>query len=204
MPDFRWDLRASRYRDSGGRFVPESAVRSWLDSAVDQSTNRMVSLTEQLQQGRLTMAEWQLQMMSEIKQAHLASAMAAHGGREAMSQADWGWAGQRIREQYQFLRNWANELANGTAPLDGRLISRARLYGNAPVTTFEAMKGRDARNSGAKMEERNVLSSADHCGECPSLAARGWLPLGTLPPVGTRECRVRDRCRIERRLVEAA
>jgi hypothetical protein len=204
VPNFTFDPRASRYRAADGRFGRERTLRTWLDAAIDQSATRTVALTQQLQQGTVTLAEWQAEMMQTIKASHVAAASAAHGGRQMMAPADWGWTGAKVKEQYQFLRNWANEIASGVAPLDGRLVARARLYADAPVATYEGMKARDARTSGLSLEEKNVLSAADHCGECPGLTARGWVPLGTLPAIGTRECRVRDRCRIIRRTVEAA
>lgn len=199
-PTYRYDTARGRYRDNRGRFIAERTVRGWVHKAMDQAIGRATMQAQALRDGKLSLGEFQRDWMAEIKQAHLAAAMAAHGGRAQMTASDWGWVGQRIKAQYQYLRGWAAEIAAGTAPVDGRMTTRAQMYGNAPVATYEAMKARDARASGKLLEERNHLDpAARHCSECPGLSSRGWVPLGTLPQVGSRQCRSRDRCTIERR-----
>jgi hypothetical protein len=81
------------------------------------------------------------------------------------------------------------------------MVARAQMYGRAAHSTFEAARSRDAEASGVEQEERNITGSGDPCTECPSLSARGWVPLGSLPPVGSRACLANCRCRIERRRV---
>ncbi len=170
----------------------------------EASGERMAGLTTRLQSGQMQLAEWQAAMHAEIRTTHLAASMAAHGGRAMMSQADYGFVGSQIKAQLQYLRAWSADIASGAAPLDGRLVNRARLYATSSVGTFAAVQARDARNSGAEMEERNFSSSADPCGECPALSAQGWVPLGKLPPVGQRACKAACKCRISRRKVGGA
>lgn len=198
-----YDLRAGRYRGEDGRFVAQSAIRGAVDDLADLSSERMATLTAELQAGTLSLADWQQRMMAEIKSAHVASAVAAHGGREQMSRSDWGFVGRQIRDQYGYLRQFAQQITDGTQPLDGRLPARARLYGQASRSTYEAVRRRDERNRGMT-EERNVLHGRDHCSLCPSLSARGWVPIGTLPPVGSRPCGQNDRCTISYRVAPAA
>lgn len=203
MAGYQYDLSASRFRDTAtGRFVSDRDVRSALDAVTDAAKARVTATSQALLDGKLSLVDWQTQMMAAIKDAHLTAAMAAHGGRDMMSNADWGWTGQRIREQYDYLRNFAAEVANGQQPMDGRLTNRATLYSDAATSTYEAMQARDAKNSGQAMEERNVLGpvKTEHCSGCLAENARGWVPLGALVPVGQRSpCRSRCRCRLVRR-----
>jgi hypothetical protein len=159
---YTFDPRIGRYRDDGGRFVTERTIRDAVDNLADLSSERMAALAQRLQAGSLTLADFQTQMMTETKSAHLAAGIAAHGGREQMAPADYGVIGRRIRDEYAFARQFAEDIASGKQPLDGRLVNRARMYGQAARSTFEAVRRRDERNRGND-EERNVLHGGDLC-----------------------------------------
>lgn len=203
MP-YTFDPLRGRYRDERGRFVSESSIRAAVDAVVDESSKRAMALTAQLQAGRLSLADWQAAMMASIKQAHVAAGVAAAGGFEQMSPANYGYLGSRIRAQYEFLRNWAAELASGKAPLDGLLpTARAALYGQAARGTFEAARAREQILRGA-VEQRNKLGKADHCAGCLEENGRGWVDAGELVPIGERLCKTRCRCTILYRQADQA
>lgn len=201
---FAYDPVSDRYRDaSTGRFVPERTVNAWIADFGRAAGSEMSAHTSRLVTGTLSLAEWESGMRAMVKDAHLAAAMAAHGGRQRMSQSDYGYVGSQVKEQYERLNAWARELGSGAAPLDGRAEARAALYGKAAHSTGAKMLARDRQRSGAR-RERNVLGDAEHCSGCLAATGRGWVPLGTLPPVGSRDCRANDRCRIEYSDAEAA
>lgn len=197
---YTWDARSGRYRGSDGRFLAGKVVRDAVDNLADLSSSRMAALSQRLLDGTLSLADWQAQMMAEAKAAHVAAGIAAHGGRPQMAPADWGTIGNRLRAEYGYLRTFAEQIADGRQPLDGRLVARARQYGQSARATYEAIRLRDDRVRGMTVE-RNILAGRDHCSQCPELTARGWVPIGSLPRIGSRQCRGNDRCRIERRRV---
>jgi hypothetical protein len=113
-----------------------------------------------------------------------------------MSQADFGRVGRVLRDQYEFLRSWSNDIASGAAPNDGRLPARSRLYSEAGRATFEGVRARDQRAAGVRFE-RNVLHASESCSGCRAENARGWVEIGSLVPVGSRlPCRARCHCTI--------
>lgn len=193
---YRWDAASRRYRAPSGRFVSDEGLVRELDSYIASSSDRVASLTQQLQSGSMDLAEWQDQMMREIKALHMNASTLAHGGRSQMSQADYGRAGRLIRDQYDFFRAWARDIASGVAPTDGRMIARSRLYANAARATFENVRARDQRNAGVRFE-RNILHPGESCAGCIAESGRGWVEIGTLTPIGHRvPCRVNCRCSI--------
>jgi hypothetical protein len=200
---FTWDPIARRYRGPTGAFVPDAAVRQAVDAVVDGSAERLAGLTQRLTAGALDLATWQQQMAAELKAVHLATITAGHGGWAQMSPADWGWAGQRLRQQYAYLRDWATALAAGTAPLDGRAGARARLYGDAARQSYEELRRRDGR-LGGDTEERRVRRASESCAGCRAEAGRGWQPAGTLAPLGSQQCRSRCKCVWQTRQVRRA
>lgn len=196
---FTFDARLGRYRDAdSGRLVSEAAVRLAIDAVADAASDHLADLTERMLRGDLKLADWQRSVMATIKTAHVAAGVAAQGGKAQMEPTHYGFLGSEIRRQYAYLRDLANGIAAGDIPLDGRLVARAGMYGQHVRVTYEAVRAKDAR-SRDYIEERNVLHSQESCRECSGLSSQGYVPLGTLPPIGSRSCLSRCRCQIQRR-----
>jgi hypothetical protein len=196
-PRYTWSPGASRYRDAAsGRFVALAAVEAAMDVQAADHAASMRGLTEQLRDGRISLPQWQQGMAQEIKAAHVNGAQLAKGGRQQMTQSDYGFVGQRVREQLQYLRGFAGQIEGGKQPLDGRALRRAEMYGEAGRSTHREMQRRMGVQRGQRFE-RNVLGAADHCAGCLEQTRRGVVPLGALVPVGQRDCRTRCKCRIE-------
>jgi len=194
---YRWNLGAGRYIRSNGQFVSFREVREALDAALDKAERRLVSLGDQLRSRSISIAQWQAQMAAELKYIHTTSASLAKGGWAQMSPADYGRVGFRLREQYAYLNRFAAEIAGGL-PLDGRFLQRVKLYAQSGRLTYH-MVLRAERVLRGETEEKNVLGVADHCPECVDTSAKGWQPIGTLPLIGTRQCRSNCRCHLEYR-----
>lgn len=203
MPDFTFDQRLNNgvgaYRGSNGRIISQVQVREALDGYVDNSQNVSRDLGGLLREGQISLADWQLQMRAHIKDVHLTAAAAQRGGWDNMTQADFGRVGQRIRVQYEYLDNFAKQIADGTQPLDGRFLVRSQMYTDASVATYDRFEV-NAFNTAGFDEERSILEpGARHCGLCESEAARGWQPIGSIIPIGERTCLTRCRCTKEYR-----
>jgi hypothetical protein len=195
-PDYRYNETARRYIGSDGRFVSAGAIRGALDTTLQTSRGNVDLICGQLQRGEISVAKWQAAMAQEIKVSHVASASAAKGGWAQMSQSDYGFTGAKIKEQYQYLQNFANEVASGKQPLNGAFLRRARMYNDAARGTYEDVKKREAKKAGA-IEERRVRHAADSCIDCIEYEALGWQPIGTLPKIGASICRTNCRCTFE-------
>lgn len=192
--EFSYDARTQRYRnDTSGRFVAWREVRAQVDRVIDSGANRMQALTERLVRGELTVADWMRAMGGEIKTQHLLAAVTARGGWEQMSPSDFGRLGAKLRNEYGYLRRFAEQIARGEIPLDGRVVARSRLYAHAARVEYEQIR----REAGIYTHERRVLHASESCEDCVEYAARGWRPIGTLPPIGDSRCGVNCRCTFE-------
>ncbi len=195
---YGWNEVAHRYYDAEtGRFVSQSDIRNALENLIDQSGLNMNTLTQSLQDGKISLAEWQTGMMREIKLTHTASGALANGGWGQMTQSDWGATGQLIREQYNYLRNFAKEIADGTQPLDGRMLVRADMYADASNGTYWEMDKRSHLANGYDFGRRVLEPGADHCDDCLEYASEGWMPIEDIPQIGNSQCMTRCRCEIE-------
>lgn len=197
-PAIRWDPGSRRYRDPRGRFVSRQQVREGLDAVLDASDREMGRLSQRPRDGAISLADWEAGMMRQIKITHLAAAVLERGGWQQMTPADFGRVGRQIRDEYARLRNFAAQIASGAQPLDGTLLRRARMYGQAGRGTFYRLAQQSWSERGFD-EERSILNPADHCPGCLSQAALGWQPLGQMIPIGQRDCLSNDRCDVEYR-----
>ena len=196
-PQFRWDDDVLHFVISiNGRTVPNTIVRSELDRITRASSLRMKALAESLRTGGISLAEWQTAMMGEIKSVHLAAGAFEQGGWQQMASRDFGRVGRVVRDEYDFLRNFANQIASGQQPLDGTLGSRAALYGQQGRHTFYEF-GRATAVSRGFDEERSVLGQADHCEGCVDEDAAGWRPVGEMIPIGERVCKANCHCAVQ-------
>jgi len=191
---FGFDPASQRFRDlSTGRFVSERAVRDGVDRVADLASARLGELTARFRTGEITAVQWQAEMMAQIKQAHISAALAAYGGRDAMTPARWGTVGQLIRREYAFARAFAADVLAGRQRQNGRMDARARLYGQSIRGTYENIRRREVAAAGLRFE-RNVRHSSESCRQCVNASGQGWVPIGTLPPIGNRTCRGNCRC----------
>lgn len=184
------------------RNTSREAVRLALDKALDKANGRAQSLAKQLQGGKIDLSTWRTGMRDVVKQTHLYSAMAAKGGRSQMTKADYGRVGQILargpkggRGQYQYLERFAREIQAGL-PLDGRFLQRVRLYTQSPRSTYHIFDQRVHASKGFE-EERNVRFAGDSCDGCVAADRSGWVEIGTLVPIGQRDCVGNCRCRID-------
>jgi len=203
--NFTWVDKLGKYRDlKTGRFVSEKLITRELDKVVSASAEAMKGLTRRMVDGSLSLPEWQLAMEKEIKLVTRQAAVIARGGLNQMSPADWGRVGAETKRQYQFLRKFANEVASGKQPLNGRAVVRAGLYGESGRGAYQETKRSAAKRKGFT-EERRVLGFAEHCESsggldgCVELAAKGWQPIGKLPRIGESPCRTHCHCNFEYR-----
>jgi hypothetical protein len=193
-PQYLWNERAAQYSDrKTGRFVGRQVIRNQLDNVIDASSQVMRAISQQLRDGDIGLAEWQIQMMQQIKTTHLAGAAMQRGGWQQMTQADFGRVGQIVRREYDFLRTFAEQIANGEQKLDGTLARRAGLYGQQGRPTYLVFWDSTAAQRGFD-EERSILQPAEHCTECVSEAAKGFQPIGQMISIGSRICRSNDKC----------
>ncbi len=199
---------ASAVRDAAKspiiRNTSRESVRLALDKALDKANVRAQSLAKQLQSGKIDLATWRTGMRDIVKQSHLYSAMAAKGGRSQMTQADYGRVGQILargpkgsRGQYQYLESFARQIQQGL-PLDGRFLQRVRLYTQAPRSTYHIFDRRVHESKGFE-QERNHRFAGDSCDGCIAASNAGWVEIGSLVPIGSRDCFGNCRCRIDYR-----
>jgi hypothetical protein len=199
---YNYDPRSLRYRGSNGRYVSAKQVRASVDQLIDAEALTMRQHAQDMLDGKINFAEWQLRSLATIKTLHTAMGIAGNGGKNNTSPSDYAAIGNMLKEQYKYFRGMVADIRRGKQPLNSSLLARVALYGQAGRKTYEAVRVRAGTNTGLK-EMRNILGPSDHChgasNGCIEQNKRGWVPIGDLVPVGERLCGPNCHCSVEMR-----
>jgi hypothetical protein len=189
--------------NANGRSVSDAQIQKQLDKLNDAYYDNVTRLAERLDSGNLSIAQWQERMRKEVKDVHRTNYIIGRGGVDKMTPRDWGRLGSDLRwMQYKALDGFALDIANGKRLPDGsfrpyseaEIKARSRLYVNASNKQYWRGKT-EAKLAAGFVEEQRFLNPAEHCGDCEGFAARGRVPIGTLPPPGEdSECQTNCKC----------
>jgi hypothetical protein len=112
-----------------------------------------------------------------------------------MTPADYGRAGQIIREQYGYLKGFANDIASGKQRLDGTLGVRAKLYSQAGRNSYYRSKA--ANMSDKVTHQMSVRSARDSCRQCLDLDRKVFrIDDASFPLPGRRVCNHNCQCHL--------
>lgn len=203
---YRWNSAAGQYIDKSGRFVPRALVREELDNVLDGISAKVDIASRALVSGTIDINEWLDTMTDLVKRSHLVSAAAQRGGWAQMSPADFGRVGRIVRDQYSYLRTFAEQIESGKQPLDGNLIRRAALYAQAGRDTFYVFQRLEMRQRGYNVVT-SVRNATDSCEDCIALDGVSYTwnegttqyenksaAIKVYKPIGRRICNKNCRC----------
>jgi len=198
---WRWDDTVNRYRDPQGRFISGKKLINIRDEFTARRMDAVNDLAEQMATDKLNLQQWTLNMRQEIKRTYLAEYEAGIGGRNMMTQSDFGRVGGMLKRQYEYLNNFAEEVRQGKLSV-AQIKLRARMYIDSATQSFERSRsisqgvpdlpqypgdGKTVCRSNCKCNwkiERVEfgwncywkLGVAEHCDDCVQNSAQ-WNPL---------------------------
>jgi len=203
MPSpWQWDDRAKRYRDtSTGRFITQHKAVTLRDYYIEAKKGEMDSLTRRLVDKQINLQQWTLEMRNQVKDTFINEYMLARGGRQNMTQADWGRVGAMLKKQYNFAEGFAKDIDAGKVSA-GQIQTRARMYVDSATQAFERAKSEslglpplpaypgdgqticrancqcswDIVDAEDHWEATWMLGIAEHCPDCMTNAEQ-WAPL---------------------------
>jgi len=188
-----YDRKTGRYRDERGRFLSKAAVGKLVDGRIYKLEAQLKQFTRMLIDNSITLEQWQGSVREAIKNAHIQAGIIGHGGKASMGSTQYGRIGQRLRAEYAYLQGFVRDLLDGrmSAPM---ALARIGLYAQSVRGSY--WEGTEAREQqrGFSLMRRILDAQAEHCQECIDYAARGMVPIGSLPMPGQR-CSCRSRCK---------
>lgn len=143
---------------------------------------------------KLSLGAWFAKMRDDVLYRHTAATLGLFGGKP-LGPADRDELAIQVTRQVGFLARFRAQIAAGIQLLDGTSLSRAGSYADAAFSTSWGVALMKAIRDG-HTEGKRRLHVADHCAGCVREAARGWVRLDQVAPIGSQECRMNCRCEI--------
>ena len=197
-----WEQGLKRYRNTAtGQFINARQMVPLRDQFIEAKKGAGIDLAQRLGRGDITLQQWEIEFRQQVKTAFVDEYVLGKGGRNAMTQVDWGRVGAMAKAQYQFAHTFAQDIAAGQLSL-AQIEARSALYFDSATQAFE--RGRAAshgltlpeypadgnQDCGSRckcawsiVEDDTewrctwVLDAlAEHCATCSANAAR-WAPL---------------------------
>jgi len=112
-----WDAAKTLFKKIRGQRTESiqrtsPARRDRLTALVVQG-GRTNDIVNDLFEQRIDHQQWTLQARQTVKQQFIAQYMLGRGGRAAMTQSDWGRVGAMLKQQYQYLQRFEQDLIDG-------------------------------------------------------------------------------------------
>lgn len=198
VSNYTYDLRLGRYRDPQGRFLSSAEVRHELDLTLKSIEADVRGLADAYRSKDIPAGVFEAEMRQHIKDVHLVSTALARGGWSQLDAVSYGRVGGVVAREYGYLDRFLRDVRSGAQPTDGLFLGRAAMYVQAGRATYHTVEQQVEQEHG-KAQYRNVLADAEHCVDCETETARGWVALGTLLPIGGRACLRNCKCHFEYR-----
>lgn len=200
MSQYQYDPRASQYRNKeNGRLVGRAKILELLDTERARLETSLTRLTSQLQNGSVTVAQWQREFYEDLKRSHIRMGLLAGGGKNApYSKNLYGAIGQNLRSQQEFLVQFRRDIQKGKYKDNPEKLKwRARLYADSIRDSFNDGEKIARNTEGFDLAKRVRDPQANSCDDCRRYASSGWVPISEVVPPKTRcECKWRCRCHL--------
>ena len=137
--DWVWNQLTKRYRNSKTKkTITSNTVLQLRDDFVDLKRD-FSKLTDNLVNSRITVQEWVFEMRKRVRDVNSAQYMLARGGRNAMFQTDLDALSEIIKEQYDFLQQFGEEVRAGNLSAN-QITARSELYMESSTRAHEQAK----------------------------------------------------------------
>jgi len=203
LPSYSYDTSTGQYRDSRtGRFIKEHVVYDTMQNRIDDASSRMNAYADAMIAGDVSVEDWRQAMIVELRRGHVQMAMLGAGGNRRLSNDPelaaevWGRAGFRLKEEYGWLNNFADEIAAGKLS-PAQIKMRMKMYSEKVWTSYHDGKRVSMRKAGKTKRRRIAKDDEGTCKDCKRFEGMGWVDIDdpALPPPGVKSvCRSRCRC----------
>lgn len=162
---------------------------------VELARTELRTMAQGVISGQLSVGELRLRAARLLSDLHWDAALLAGGPFNGLPLPIAQATRAALDAELRYLDGVMADVIAGRQSLDGTLRTRMGMYGSAGWGTLQGVYGIRAGMMGFQFEE-NVLGVAEHCEGCIAETAKGRVPIGTLVPVGDRDCLSNCKCRI--------
>ena len=182
------------------KYVPTNGANA-VNRFANGIRNELRDIGAQFKAGRITQQEWYDETRRLMKLSYIQTIQQQDG------QADRSKIVEAIIIYFLLLNAFGSGIWGGDIPLDGHVPIRTGMYGSAVYSVAKNWTLQSLFGMG--YECRRVLGpNENHCESngdtegCPELAAKGWMPVEDVIPIGEATCGSNCRCSLEYRKKE--
>ena len=193
-----WDGRTQRYRDKAtGRFLRNETVLNIIQGNVQQKSNSLTGILDNLLQGKISTVQFQQQSLETIKYLHTQQYLIGKGGFKRTTSQDYLQVARDLKDiHYPAFQNFVQDLQSGKLT-EAQAKQRMRAFAIASNKTYHFGVKQSAVENGYLYAQR-FLSAAEHCNDCPIYAALGVTDIRALILPGEQcECRYNCKCYVK-------
>lgn len=170
-----------------------------VEGLINQGKNQLGQLATKYRNGSIDDKSFEGQARTIIRRTHLGALSAGAGGLANLMPAHREALEQTLSVEYEYLKRFVQAVKDTDADSSdfNRIPSRAGSYASSAWGTYQqAMRIFISEESDGTMMEARFLGDSEHCQDCIDLSIEntGWVPVGTLPPIGDSRCRNECRC----------
>jgi len=186
----RFDPAAGRFYFDG-KTVSIRSIRAHLNRIEDRFGKKLAKMTRDLEDGRVTLAEWKRSFDRTVISSHiLAGALALGGIAVAVRNSK---VQSRIADELKFADEFSESIRMKKAGSFSKIRARAKSYLMAASVTYSQIE-QDVRGlMGMQTEAKRIRRAAESCRGCIEYSYR-WMLNAKLPPIGSMQCRQHCRC----------
>ncbi len=142
-PLWYWDDNVKRYRNPvTGRFVGIDDMNSMRVEFMDSQKQRMEGVTTVYSAGTIDIFAYEKQVKEILRQTYVDLYAMGAGGRNNLTQKDWGSIGGMLKEQYGYLNPFMEQIARGELS-PAQITARLKMYINSASESFWRAFARD-------------------------------------------------------------
>ncbi len=202
---YAYDPTTGNYINAAsGRKVTDAQLRVYVRNVSNESSLRMKKSTQQLIAGIILLSAWYEAMREIMSALYQTIWILSIGGFVFENDTARNIFYALMLPQFARLYNFEGQIKTGEQRLDGSALSRAGMYGKWGNGFYQNIELEQAKSK--YTEARRVLGpTEDHCHDsdersgCVELAAKGWMPIAEMTPIGDATCYSNCLCHIQYR-----
>jgi hypothetical protein len=165
---WQWSISRKRYLYAkNGHAVPVKRIDSLRHRFALTQQAYGEDAAAQVAAGHWTAQRWELETRERVKRAYLNEYMLGRGGRNVMTQADFGTVGRMLKDQYGYLRGFTQAMIDGELS-EAQIAARTQLYFEG--ATYAHERGRQAAYGSLRLP----AYPGDHGTPCRSRCHCRW------------------------------
>jgi hypothetical protein len=198
LSDYRWDEEAGVYRYPNGVKVSDRALFQAIYRHNTRISADLLSTTRRYLAGDFGLEEWERRVKERIKENHETLFAFGKGGAGYATATDKLDTVRYLQSvEYSALSGFAKDIRSGKLS-EAQIKHRITLYAYHSKVSYERGKKSLKSGEGTRRARRTLGPCVNHCSDCLSYAALGWVRLEELVLPGDRcQCGAYCCCSVE-------